>query len=154
MVPHSTLRNFRCSQIIILIKYYLTKILRKKRVIRKHRQRRYWASEACQLEVRSFWRYQICIFKCLYSASSPVARDHQGLLELSTLVPIIPLSRFSCAHEFPNPHLALGKLWRRQVFTIIERPTPPSENEKRPLPIDLRRSKTSLLKFNITFPSS
>ena len=27
----------------------------------------------------------------------------------STLVPIIPLSRFSPAREFPYPHLALGK---------------------------------------------
>ena len=27
----------------------------------------------------------------------------------STLVPIIPPSRFSRAREFPNPHLALGK---------------------------------------------
>ena len=27
----------------------------------------------------------------------------------STLVPIIPLSRFSRAREFPYPHLALGK---------------------------------------------
>ena len=32
---------FPCSQIIILIKYYLTKILWKKRIIREHRQRRY-----------------------------------------------------------------------------------------------------------------
>ena len=63
-------------------------------------------------------------------ASSPVARDHWGIFELiikesgnegndlflsitprsrSTLVPIIPLFRFSRACEFPNPHLALGK---------------------------------------------
>ena len=32
---------FPCFQIIILIKYYLTKILRKKRIIREYRQRRY-----------------------------------------------------------------------------------------------------------------
>ena len=61
------------------------------------------------------------------AASSPVARDHWGIFELgvmgrgekakppitrrsrSTLLPIIPLSRFSLAREFPNPHLALGK---------------------------------------------
>ena len=66
------------------------------------------------------------------SASSPVARDHWEIFELiikesgdkgsdgkgrksitprsrSTLVPIIPLSRFSRAREFPYPHLALGK---------------------------------------------
>ena len=67
------------------------------------------------------------------TASSPVARDHWGIFELiikesgdeggsplspfpshhprscSKLVPIIPLSRFSRAREFPNPHLALGK---------------------------------------------
>ena len=48
-------------------------------------------------------------------ASSPVARDHWEIFELiikesgSTLVPIIPLSRFSRAREFPYPHLALGK---------------------------------------------
>ena len=63
-------------------------------------------------------------------ASSPVARDHWGIFELiikesgnegndlflpitprsrSTLVPIIPLLRFSGASEYPNPHLALGK---------------------------------------------
>ena len=33
--------KFRCSQIIIPINYYLTKILRRKRIIREHRQRRY-----------------------------------------------------------------------------------------------------------------
>ena len=35
--------------------------------------------------------------------------SHHSLLGLYALVPIIPLSRFSRAREFPNPHLALGK---------------------------------------------
>ena len=46
----------------------------------------------------------------------------------STLVPIIPLSRFSRAREFPYPHLALGKpveeagelfLWVPQLCQIF-----------------------------------
>ena len=50
-------------------------------------------------------------------------------------------------------HLDATKFVFLSVFTIIERicpkiwAKPPSKNEKRPLPVDVCRSKTSLLKL-------
>ena len=38
-----------------------------------------------------------------------IETSHHSPLALYAPVPIIPLSRFSRAREFPNPHLALGK---------------------------------------------
>ena len=52
-------------------------------------------------------------------------------------------------------HLDAPKFVFLSVLTIIETSCPkrwakpPSKNEKRPLPVDVRRSKTSLLKFTI-----
>ena len=57
-------------------------------------------------------------------------------------------------------HLYAPKFVFLSVLTIIETSCPKrwakplSKNEKRPLPVDVRRSKTSLLKFTIDSPGS